>query len=190
MSLPLPRGIRVLVATEPVDLRKSFGTPGKAWRFQQVQFLPRQGEEPPHRESSLWLMEATTWVKCRQSDIRAVTQVKRLSRVTTVSGGRRSRTSRKAPCRRPLEARPPETPARSERMARMDMEASGTWEIHRGLRSSRSMPSNRHIRRQANAAVEVGLADSTRSAGKPRTWGSGEQGDFSSWGHMGCTQRQ
>jgi hypothetical protein len=28
--------------------------------------------------------------------------------------------------------------------------------------------------RKADAAVEVGFAGSTRSAGKPRTWGSGE----------------
>jgi len=37
-----------------------FGAPGKAWRFQRVQFPHRQGEEPPHRESSLGLMEVTT----------------------------------------------------------------------------------------------------------------------------------
>ena len=54
-----------------------FGAPGKAWRFQRVQFPPRQGEEPLHRESSLGLMEVTTWVKRRQSDARDVTKVKR-----------------------------------------------------------------------------------------------------------------
>src|SRR6267378_1682838 len=43
-----------------VDIRGFFGAPGQAWRFQQVQFLPRQGEEPLHRESSLGLMEVTT----------------------------------------------------------------------------------------------------------------------------------
>ncbi len=76
-------------------------------------------------------------------------------------------------------ARPPETSAGSERTARMEMEASGTWEIHRGLRSQgRSMLSTRHIQRQAEAAMEVGLADSTLSTGKPCTWGSGEQGEF------------
>ncbi|HEY6369143.1 MAG TPA: hypothetical protein VIX37_01065, partial [Candidatus Sulfotelmatobacter sp.] len=42
------------------DIRGFFGAPGKAWRFQRVQFPPRQGEEPLHRESSLGLMEATT----------------------------------------------------------------------------------------------------------------------------------
>ena len=42
------------------DLSGYFGAPGQAWRFQRVQFPPRQGEEPLHRESSLGLMEATT----------------------------------------------------------------------------------------------------------------------------------
>jgi hypothetical protein len=51
---------RILAYREPVDLRKSFRTPGEAWRLQQVQFLPRQEGEPPHRESSLRLMEVTT----------------------------------------------------------------------------------------------------------------------------------
>ena len=43
-----------------VDIRKFFGAPGQAWRFQRVKFPPRQGEEPLHRESSLGLMEVTT----------------------------------------------------------------------------------------------------------------------------------
>jgi hypothetical protein len=34
---------------------------------------PERGK-PPHRESSLGLMEVTTWVKRRQSDGRAVTR--------------------------------------------------------------------------------------------------------------------
>ena len=63
------------------DLRSYFGAPGKARRFQRVQFPPRQGEEPPHREPSLGLMEVTTWAKRRQGDTRAVTQVKRMSLV-------------------------------------------------------------------------------------------------------------
>jgi RNA-directed DNA polymerase len=50
-------GYRIAV---DLDLEKFFGAPGKAWRFQRVQFPPRQGEEPLHRESSLGLMEATT----------------------------------------------------------------------------------------------------------------------------------
>ena len=55
-----PEGRRILAYSKPVDLRKSIGTPGKAWRLQQVQFLSRQEGEPPHRESSLGLMEVTT----------------------------------------------------------------------------------------------------------------------------------
>jgi hypothetical protein len=37
-----------------------FGAPGKAWRFQRVRFPHRQGEKPPHRKSSLGLVEVTT----------------------------------------------------------------------------------------------------------------------------------
>jgi retron-type reverse transcriptase len=43
-----------------VDIRKFFGAPGQARRFQRVKFPPRQGAKPLHRESSLGLMEATT----------------------------------------------------------------------------------------------------------------------------------
>src|SRR5262249_553224 len=64
------------------DIRGYFGAPGEAGRFQRVQFPPRQGEEPPHLESSLGRMEVTTWAKRRQSEVRAVTQVKRLSLVS------------------------------------------------------------------------------------------------------------
>jgi len=35
------------------------------------------------------------------------------------------------------------------------------------------MPTERTIHKKADAAMEVGSAGSTRSAGKPRTWGSG-----------------
>jgi hypothetical protein len=37
-----------------------FGAPGQAWRFQRVKFPHRQGGKPPHRKSSLGLMEVTT----------------------------------------------------------------------------------------------------------------------------------
>src|ERR1700751_4406662 len=37
-----------------------FEAPGQAWRFQRVRFPHRQGGEPPHRKSSLGLMEVTT----------------------------------------------------------------------------------------------------------------------------------
>ncbi len=43
-----------------MDLEKFFGAPGQAWHFQRVKFPSRQGVEPPHRESSLSLMEVTT----------------------------------------------------------------------------------------------------------------------------------
>jgi hypothetical protein len=43
-----------------VDLARYFGAPGQAWRFQRVQFPPRQEAQPPHRESSLAFVEVTT----------------------------------------------------------------------------------------------------------------------------------
>jgi hypothetical protein len=58
--LTLPPSVHVYVAAAPTDLRKSFGAPGQAWRSQRVKFPPGQGEEPPHPESSLGLLEATT----------------------------------------------------------------------------------------------------------------------------------
>jgi hypothetical protein len=58
--LQLTAQSRIFLAVQPVDFRKGMGTPGEAWRLQRVQFPPRQEGEPPHRESSLGLMEATT----------------------------------------------------------------------------------------------------------------------------------
>src|SRR5215831_15049552 len=53
----------------------------------------------------------------------------------------------------------------------------GNWEIHRRLGlavvADRVYGLNGQILRKINATVEVGPAGSTRSAGKPRTWGSG-----------------
>ena len=43
-----------------LDLRSYFGAPGKAGRFQRVRFPHWQGEQPPHQESSLGLVEVTT----------------------------------------------------------------------------------------------------------------------------------
>lgn len=54
----------------------------KPGAFSGCNSRPGKGNEPPHRESSLGLMKVTTWVKRRQSDVQAVTQVKRLSLVT------------------------------------------------------------------------------------------------------------
>ena len=54
----------------------------KPGAFSGCDSRPGKRNEPPHLESSLGLMEATTWAKRRQSDVRAVTQVKRLSLVT------------------------------------------------------------------------------------------------------------
>jgi hypothetical protein len=38
----------------PVDFRKGIGTPGEAWRLQQVQFLPRQEERAPSPGIESW----------------------------------------------------------------------------------------------------------------------------------------
>jgi len=64
-----------------------YSAPGQIWRVQRVQFPPRQGSAT-HREPSLGLMEVTTWAKRRQGDVRAVLQRKRLSLVSSSSGGR------------------------------------------------------------------------------------------------------
>jgi len=55
----IPAHTRVYFATKPADLRRSFDAPGQAWCFQRVGFPPRKEVEPPHREPSLGLMEAT-----------------------------------------------------------------------------------------------------------------------------------
>jgi len=56
----LPRAVRVYVASAPTNMRRSFGAPGQAWRFQRVRFPPWQEDEPPHQEPSLGLIEVTT----------------------------------------------------------------------------------------------------------------------------------
>ena len=58
--LSIPPAVSIFLYTEPTDLRKGFGTPGQAWRFQRVRFPLWQGVEPLHQESSLGLMEVTT----------------------------------------------------------------------------------------------------------------------------------
>jgi hypothetical protein len=55
----IPRNVRVFVCVQPQDMRRGFGAPGQAWRFQRVKFPPWKGAKPPHQESSLGLMEVT-----------------------------------------------------------------------------------------------------------------------------------
>ena len=71
LSIPCIRD-RVVQGALKLIVEPIFGAPGEAWCFQRVKIPHRKGEEPPHRESSLGLMEVTTWVKRRQSDGRAV----------------------------------------------------------------------------------------------------------------------
>src|SRR3954452_1841518 len=52
--LPLTPQSRIFVAVPPVDFRKGIGTPGHAWRLQQVQFLPRQEVRAPSPGIESW----------------------------------------------------------------------------------------------------------------------------------------
>jgi retron-type reverse transcriptase len=51
---------RVVQGALKLILEAVFGAPGEIWRFQRVKIPHRQGAKPPHRESSLGLMEVTT----------------------------------------------------------------------------------------------------------------------------------
>ena len=51
--------LKIYVAVEGCDMRKSFGTPSKAGRIQRVKFPSGKGGEPLYPESSLGLMEVT-----------------------------------------------------------------------------------------------------------------------------------
>jgi hypothetical protein len=74
-------------------------------------------------------------------------------------------------------ARWSETAAGSESTARPEMEASRNLRDPAGLDRAVTAPTEyverMDILRTTNATLEVGPADSTRSAGKPRTWGCG-----------------
>jgi hypothetical protein len=117
-------------------------------------------------------MEVTTWVKRRQGDTRAVTQVKpdeprdKRPEADTLEhveghekaadngdGGRRFR--------RGLRARHAWRGKRQRNLG----DPSRSWRVP-------SLPTERTIHRNADAAVEVGSLGSTPSAGKPRAWGS------------------
>ncbi|MEM3486236.1 MAG: hypothetical protein QXI12_11520 [Candidatus Methanomethyliaceae archaeon] len=117
-------------------------------------------------------MEVTTWAKRRQSDIRAVTQVKRSSLVRRIRGPTWSKTWKATVGIRNGDGY--RRPRRGLR-ARHGWKGTyqGTWEIHHGPDEESGTPTERTIHREADAGVEVGPAGSTPSAGKPYTWGSG-----------------
>jgi len=94
----------------------------KPGAFSGCDSRPGKRNEPPHLESSLGLMEATTWAKRRQSDVRAVTQVKRLSLVTHPEADKVE--NLEGTSKLPQEARGLETPAGSESTARAEREVS------------------------------------------------------------------
>ena len=136
-------------------------------------------EEPTHRESSLGLMKVTTWVKRRQSDVQAVTQVKRSSLVTRLEPEADRVEHLEGTSRQPQGRWLLETPAGSKSTARTEREASwnlGDPSSSRSGRTGSSMSTEWADLRKTEAAVEVGPADSTPSAGKPRTRGSGGRG--------------
>jgi RNA-directed DNA polymerase len=59
LSIPSIRD-RVVQGALKLVMEPVFGAPGKAWCFQRVKIPPRKGGKPPHRESSLGLVEVTT----------------------------------------------------------------------------------------------------------------------------------
>ena len=94
----------------------------KPGAFSGCDSRPGKRNEPPHLESSLGLMKATTWAKRRQSDVQAVTHVKRLSLVTQPEADKVE--NLEGTSRLPREARGLETPAGSESTARTEKEGS------------------------------------------------------------------
>ena len=137
-----------------------YGAPGQTWCFQRVKFPPRQEVQPPHRESSLGSAKATTWTKRRQSDARAVTQVKQISLVKYLSAGRQHRSGWEAPVGAPQMARWPETAAGSVCTARSEKEASR--DLGDPLRS-RSAPEGDRVCRTIWLTPEKGRRCSAKS---------------------------
>jgi hypothetical protein len=45
---------KIFVYAKPIDMRKSFGTPGKAWRLQRVKF-------PPQKEARATSLGIESW---------------------------------------------------------------------------------------------------------------------------------
>src|SRR5215470_19341308 len=88
-------------------------------------------------------------------------------------------------------ARWPETAAGSESTARAEREAPRDLGDPLWSRSAltRIEYAGRYgsFLRKADAAVEVGFAGSTQSAGKPHTWGSGEADEDGLQGNITCT---
>ena len=69
-----------------LDIKGFLARQGKPGASSGCNSRPGKGNEPPHLDRALDLREVTTWVKRRQSDVRAVTQVKRLSLVIRKTG--------------------------------------------------------------------------------------------------------
>ena len=124
-------------------------------------------------------MKVTTWVKRRQSDVQAVTQVKRLSLVTRLEPEADRVEHLEGTSKQPQGRWLLETPAGSKSTARTETEASwnlGDPSSSWPWRTGSSISTEWADPRKTEAAMEVGLADSTPSAGKPRARGSGGRG--------------
>ena len=104
-----------------------FGAPGQSPALPAGEIPAPVREEPTHRESSLGLMKVTTWVKRRQSDVQAVTQVKRSSLVTRLEPEADSVEHLEGTSRQPQRRWLLETPAGSKSTARTEREAS--WNL-------------------------------------------------------------
>src|SRR5215471_442396 len=136
----------------------------------------RGGAASPGIES--WAREVTNRTKRRQSDERAVTEVKLLSLVKYLTAGRQYRSGWQAPVGTPQMARWPETAAGSGSTARSETEALRdlgdplwSWSASKQIEYAGRWD---YSRERQMLQCEVGFAGSTPSAGKPRTWGSGE----------------
>jgi hypothetical protein len=156
-----------------------YGAPGQPWYFQRVEFPPWQEVQPPHRESSLGSEEATNRTKRRQSDARAVTEVKQISLVKYLSAGQQHRSGWQAPVGAPQMARWPETAAGSECTARSETEVSRdlgdplrSWFALRADRVCRTIWLTPEKGRRCSAKSDSLVV--LRARESPRTWGSGE----------------
>lgn len=57
--LSFSSAVRIYLAVEPVDMRKSFSTPSKLGVSNGCDSRPDKGNEPSHPESSLGLIKVT-----------------------------------------------------------------------------------------------------------------------------------
>jgi hypothetical protein len=139
---------------------------------------PERGTSRPTGNRALGSWRQRHELSVGASDERAVTQVKRLSLVMIVTRRPTASYWLEGNSRSPQEAMVTGDCGGSESTARSETEALRNLRDPRWSRlvaeTSRVCWTNGTFLRKANAAVEVGFAGSTQSAGKLRTRGSGE----------------